>query len=66
MKIKEKAQARRRWNKIIKEKVMVISKKEKKQQNNGKSKKKQQLGGRGYKRMQSKFIIQRIFRKYSQ
>ena len=41
-------------NKVIKEKVVAISKKRKKKKNNGKSKKKQQLDGRGYKRMQNK------------
>ena len=60
IKTKEKAWTKRRWNKAIKEIVMVIIKKEKKKENNGKSKKKQQLDGRGYKR------IQRVFRKYSQ
>ena len=56
MKTKEKAWARRRWNKVITKKVMIIIKKEKKKQTNRKSKEKQQLDGRWYKTMQNKSL----------
>ena len=56
MKIKEKAWASRRWSKVIKEKVMVMIKKEKNSKIKETSKKKQQLDGRGNKRIQRKSL----------